>query len=35
MVKFFIFNVLKHLIEHWYYLDFEGLVEFPWETVWA
>lgn len=29
MVKFFIFNVLEQLIEHWYYLDFEGLVEFP------
>lgn len=21
--------MLEQLIEHWYYLDFEGLVEFP------
>ena len=35
MGKFFIFSVLKQLIENWCHLDFEGLVEFPWETIWA
>lgn len=31
---YFIFSALKQFVGHWDYLNFEGLVEFLWKTIW-